>query len=80
MDEYLAQLDAIRRSNLRVLARCRGGQAPLARDLGFTPPVLAQMLGPKARRRPTETFCRRVEGRLSLPFGWLDIPRASTQG
>lgn len=36
---------------------------------------ISQMIGPKPRRRFTETIARRFEYKLKLAAGWLDVER-----
>jgi hypothetical protein len=66
----------VRRNNLRALIG-EGKRFALAADLAtalkFTPTYLSQLIGPKPRRRITETSARNFEKKLRLEQGSLDV-------
>jgi hypothetical protein len=64
---------ALRRENLRTLARQWGGPTSLARKLGHANgSYLAQLIGPRPSREVSEKTAREIEQRLGLPVGWMD--------
>lgn len=64
---------ALRRENLRIIARQWGGPTSLSRKLGHSNgSYLAQLIGPHPSRDVSEKVAREIEARLGLPSGWLD--------
>lgn len=64
---------ALRRENLRTIARQWGGPTSLSRKLGHSNgSYLAQLIGPHPSRDVSEKVAREIEGKLGLPSGWLD--------
>ena len=62
-----------RRVNLRALVNQWGGPTSLSRKLGHSNgSYLAQLAGPRPSREISEKVAREIEGKLSLPVGWMD--------
>ena len=62
-----------RRDNLRRLCGEWGGPTSLAKKLGHSNgSYLAQLIGPNPSRMISEKVAREIEGKLTLPVGWLD--------
>lgn len=62
-----------RRTNLRSLINQWGGPTSLSKKLGHTNgSYLAQLAGPRPTREMSERVAREIEGKLSLPVGWMD--------
>lgn len=62
----------IRRENLRLLAKEKGGQARLAEMLGMSLSYLGQIIGKNPVKGIGDAIARRVEKELELPHGWMD--------
>lgn len=62
----------IRRENLRLLAKDKGGQARLAELLGMSLSYLGQIIGKNPVKGIGDAIARRVEKELELPHGWMD--------
>lgn len=64
---------AVRRANLKELAKQWGGPTSLSRKLGHANgSYLAQLIGPTPTREVSEKVAREIETKLGLPGGWLD--------
>jgi hypothetical protein len=62
-----------RRDNLRRICGEWGGPTSLAKKLGHSNgSYLAQLIGPNPSREVSEKVAREIEGKLTLPTGWLD--------
>jgi hypothetical protein len=62
-----------RRDNLRRICGEWGGPTSLAKKLGHSNgSYLAQLIGPNPSREISEKVAREIEGKLTLPTGWLD--------
>lgn len=65
---------AIRRENLRTLAKQWGGPTSLSKKLGHSnASYLAQLIGPAPTREVSEKVARDIETKLQLPVGWMDV-------
>ncbi|HEI8866369.1 helix-turn-helix transcriptional regulator [Serratia sp. AKBS12] len=71
------EIKEIRRNNLRdLMARyARNGinQHEFSRLVESSAPTLSQITGDKSCRNLGDNLARRIEARLSLPTGWLDV-------
>jgi hypothetical protein len=68
---------AIRRDNLRLLAKQWGGPASLARKLGHAnQSYLTQLIGPHPSREVSEKVAREIEAKLGLAVAWMDVEHA----
>ncbi|MDX7989173.1 helix-turn-helix transcriptional regulator [Xenorhabdus sp. 12] len=69
----------IRRNNLRALmdTHIRQGitKAVFSEMIGMPPSQLSQLTSDNAVRNIGDTIARRVEEKLELPTGWLDVPQ-----
>lgn len=71
-------IERIRLENLRGLIDTHRNATRLAQELGHAnPSYVSHML--KGRRPLTEKTARRIEEKLNLPRGWLDVPQHKTQ-
>jgi hypothetical protein len=62
-----------RRENLRKLMTEWGGPTSLSKKLDHSNgSYLAQLAGPHPSREVSEKVAREIEGKLSLPLGWMD--------
>ncbi len=67
-----AELQTLRKKNLRTLIKQWDGPTKLAKELRYTgPSYLSQMIGPN--KPITETTARGIEDVLSLAPGWMDM-------
>jgi hypothetical protein len=64
----------VRRDNLRKIIPQWGGAVALAIKLGHAGAAfVTQMAGPNPTREISEKQARKIESRLDLPRGWLDM-------
>ena len=77
IDEYMSHIYAIRRENLQRMCDEVGGQAVLAKRIGFSQSRLSQLMGMPF----SEKVARRIESELGMAYGSLDKPvhKASSQ-
>lgn len=68
-------IHAVRRANLQLLQadyRAKGlTQEQLARDVGSSRAYISQLVS--GSRDPGRAFCKRLEERLRLPSGWMEV-------
>lgn len=77
LPDPLAGVYATRRMNLRSLAADHDFAKTLAKRCGFSAAHLNQLIGKVPRREITERTARRIETKLALVHGWLDMTRGS---
>jgi len=77
----MADVYAVRRNNLLLLADQRGGRKQLGAALGYSNgSYISQLLGTPPKRPLTETTARSIEAKLKLPSGWMDMVRTVPDG
>lgn len=75
----MADIQALRKRNLRALIKQWEGPTNLAKKLRYSgPSYLSQMIGPA--KPITEKTARFIEQELDLPAGWMDIDHAARTG
>lgn len=75
-ESILKNVGAARRANLRALIgedKPYSTQVELASALGCTDGYLSQIIGPRPSRPVTETTARKIEYKLRLKTGSLDV-------
>lgn len=73
----MAALYTARLCNVRALASKEGGSVALADRLGFDQAWMSQLIGKNPSRNITERTARKIETKLALPLGSLDLMRAA---
>jgi len=68
------ELFAIRRENLRRLAKSRGGQPQFLKEIGYSKGWLSQLIGKTPERELSEKIAREIEQRIGIAPGSLDQP------
>lgn len=66
-----------RRENVRLLIETYKGQHQLARKLSYNKSYISQLASDTKPYDITEKAARKIEERLGLQAGWLDIPRVA---
>lgn len=73
----MAALYTARLCNVRALAANNGGPVALAAKLGWDQAWMSQLIGKNPSRNITERTARKIETKLALPIGCLDLMRAA---
>ncbi len=73
----MAALYTARLCNVRALAAKMGGPVALAVKLDWDQAWLSQLIGKNPSRNITERTARKIETKLLLPIGSLDLIRAA---
>lgn len=68
---------AARRANLRLLIAKYDGQQLLARKLAYNKSYISQLVSGTKPYAISEKAARKIEEKLGLQSGWLDIARVS---
>lgn len=66
---------ATRRANLKLIASDQKSYKQLASDCGFSASYMTALIGINPTRAINEKTARKIECRLSLQAGWLDMSR-----
>lgn len=77
IEARMAALYKARLCNVRALTTKEGGSVALAGKLGWDQGLMSRLIGKNPSRNITERTARKIEARMALPIGSLDLMRAA---